>query len=320
MIDIQGLALELTAAYAGCRALATPPSSRDGLDLPTAYAVERELVRMRRAAGRQSVGVKVGYANKALWRALKLETLVWAHMYDDTVRYAHGNAAALSLARTISPRIEPEIVFKMKAPLGAGITEAAAAGITGAVAAGITEAVAALQAVEWLALGFEIIDCPYADWKYQPADFVAAYGLHTALIVGEPHPVTAANISELVEQLPTFKVRLSRDGIGERAAASEPRERSAPAERRARERAGESEGRSPSDEIEGSGRNSLRSPALCLAELASAMAKQEGAEPLAPGDLVSSGTLTDSTPIQPGATWTASVEGIALSTLALTLT
>ena len=291
MIDIQGLALELTAAYAGCRALATPPSSRDGLDLPTAYAVERELVRMRRAAGRQSVGVKVGYANKALWRALKLETLVWAHMYDDTVRYAHGNAAALSLARTISPRIEPEIVFKMKAPLGAGITEAAAAGITGAVAAGITEAVAALQAVEWLALGFEIIDCPYADWKYQPADFVAAYGLHAALIVGEPHPVTAANISELVEQLPTFKVRLSRDGMSERA-----------------------------DDIEGSGRNSLRSPALCLAELASAMAKQEGAEPLAAGDLVSSGTLTDSTPIQPGATWTASVEGIALSTLALTLT
>jgi 2-keto-4-pentenoate hydratase len=162
---------------------------------------------------------------------------------------------------------------------------------------------------------------PYADWKYQPADFVAAYGLHAALVVGKPRPVTAASISGLVEQLQTFKVRLSRHGMteGERAVASEPRERSAPAQRRARERAGESEGRSPSDEIEGSGRNSLRSPALCLAELASAMAKQDGAEPLAAGDLVSSGTLTESTPIQPGATWTASVEGIDLSTLTLTL-
>jgi len=277
VIDTQALASELTAAYAERRTLSTPPS-RDGLDLPAAYAVERELVRMRRAAGHRSVGVKVGYANKALWRALKLETLVWAHMYDDTVRDAHANAATLSLARTISPKIEPEIVFKMKAPLGAGITEAAAAGIT--------EAVAALQAVEWLALGFEIIDCPYADWKYQPADFVAACGLHAALIVGEPQPITAANISELVEQLPTFKVRLAKDG----------------------------------QQVEnGSGRNSLRSPALCLAELASAMAKQEGAEPLAAGDLVSSGTLTESTPIQPGATWTASVEGIALSPLTLKL-
>jgi 2-oxo-3-hexenedioate decarboxylase len=270
VIDIHALGLELTTAYAERRTLCTPPSFRDGLDLSTAFAVERETVRMRRSEGHQTVGVKVGYANKAMWRVLGLETLVWAHMYDHTVRYANANVARLSLAHTISPKIEPEIVFKMKAPLSAGITDAAAA----------------LEAVEWLALGFEIIDCPYADWKYQPADFVAASGLHVALIVGEHRPVTAANLCELVEQLPKFKVRLSKDGqLVE----------------------------------EGSGRSSLRSPALCLAELASAMAKQDGTEALTTGDLISSGTLTESTPIQPGATWTASVEGIALSTLTLML-
>src|SRR4029453_4817561 len=158
VIDIHALALELTAAYAEREALSAPPSSRDGLDLSTAYAVERELVRMRRGEGHETIGVKVGYANKAMWRVLKLDTLVWAHMYDDTVRYADANLATLSLAHTISPKIEPEIVFKMKASLGAGITEAAAA----------------LEAVEWLALGFEIIDCPYADLNYQPPAFVAA--------------------------------------------------------------------------------------------------------------------------------------------------
>jgi 2-keto-4-pentenoate hydratase len=47
------------------------------------------------------------------------------------------------------------------------------------------------------------------------------------------------------------------------------------------------------------------------------MARQDGAEPLTAGDLVSSGTLTESTPIQPGATWTASVEGLPLPTLTL---
>ena len=270
MINIHALAAELTSAYAECRTLSTPPSSRDGLDLPTAYAVERELMRKRRSDGHKTAGIKVGYANKAIWRVLKLETLVWAHMYDDTVRYAEANAATLSIAKMISPKIEPEIVFKMKAPLSAGVTDAGAA----------------LQAVEWLALGFEIIDCPYADWKFQPADFVAAYGLHAALVVGEPRSVTQSNISELVEQLAKFTVRLSNNGqVIE----------------------------------EGSGRNSLRSPALCLAELASAMAKLDGADPLAAGDLVSSGTLTESTPIQSGATWTASVEGIDLSTLTVTL-
>jgi len=270
VIDIHALAAELTAAFAERRILSTPPSSRDGLDLSTAYAVERELVRMRRSSGQETVGVKVGYANKAMWRVLGLDTLVWAHLYDHTVRSANANVGTLSLAHTISPRIEPEIVFKMKAPLATGIREPAAA----------------LEAVEWLALGFEIIDCPYADWKFQPADFVAAGGLHAALVVGEPRPVAPANIPDLVEQLPKFKLRLSKNGqLIE----------------------------------EGSGRNSLRSPALCLAELASAMANQDGAEPLAAGDLVSSGTLTDSTPIQPGVAWTASVEGLDLPTLTLTL-
>jgi 2-oxo-3-hexenedioate decarboxylase len=50
------------------------------------------------------------------------------------------------------------------------------------------------------------------------------------------------------------------------------------------------------------------------------MAKQPDTEPLAAGDLVSSGTLTESTPIQPGATWTASVEGLDLPPLTLHVT
>ncbi len=274
MIDIHTLALELVAAYAERRPLAVPPSTRDGLDLTTAYGVEGELVRMRREAGRTTTGVKVGFANKAVWRVMKLDTLVWAHMYDDTVRYANANEATLSLAQMISPKIEPEIVFKLKSPLAAGVTDAATA----------------LEAVEWLALGFEIIDCPYADWKFQPADFVAAYGLHAALVVGDPFIVTPSHIPALAEQLPTFTVRLAKNGnVVE----------------------------------EGSGRNSLRSPALCLAELATAMSRasttQDGAEPLGAGDLVSSGTLTESTLIQRGATWTASVEGIDLPTLTLSL-
>jgi len=46
-----------------------------------------------------------------MWRALKLQTLVWSHMYDDTVQYAEGGAATLSRAKMVAPRIEPEVVF-----------------------------------------------------------------------------------------------------------------------------------------------------------------------------------------------------------------
>src|ERR1044071_3475232 len=107
------LADELQQARQARRSDVTPPSARGGaFDLDTAYAVERELSRRRRADGRTVVGRKVGYANKAVWRALKLETLVWADMYDDTVRYADWNDATLDIAAMIAPKIEPEIVFK----------------------------------------------------------------------------------------------------------------------------------------------------------------------------------------------------------------
>lgn len=266
-IDTTLLANEIADAYAKRQTIAVPPSARDGgFDLAAAYAVEAELAARRRASGRQTVGLKVGYANKAMWRVLKLSTLLWAHMYDDTVHEAAGNTASFPLSSTTSARIEPEIVLTMKRALEAGTMDPAAI----------------LDAVQSIALGFEIVDCVYADWKYQPPDFVAAYGLHAGLIVGEPMRIDAARIPALVDALPQCTVTLSKNGTVVE---------------------------------EGSGRNSLRSPALCLGELVSAIARQGGADALAAGDRVSTGSLTDAKPIAAGETWSASVEGLDLPTL-----
>ena len=261
-LDLKQLAVELKNAYAN-RTIVPSPSARDAaFTMDDAYAVESELVRLRTLDGKKTNGLKVGYANKAMWRALKLETLVWAHMYNDSVQYASGGAASLSIARMVAPKIEPEIVLKVKQP------------VAGADAAAI------LGGVEWLALGFEIIDCVFPDWQFQPMDFVAAYGLHAALVVGTSLPVTPDNIPALVEQLPKFKLMLSRNG-----------------------------------ELveEGSGKNSLRSPALCLGELARVAT-------VSPGDLVSSGTLTTPTLIHSGEEWKATVDGLDLQSLTLRVT
>jgi 2-oxo-3-hexenedioate decarboxylase len=270
MIDPGALADELMAAAEERRIVALPPSVRDSsFELATAYAVGEELTRRHVASGHQVAGLKVGYANKAVWRALKLETLVWAPMYDDTVRYGGSDSepAPLSLARMVSPKIEPEIVFRMKSALDENAADAAAV----------------LAATDSIALGFEIIDCPFPDWKFQPVDFVAAFGLHAALVVGARRVVAPADIPVLIDELARFKVRLLKNGAVV---------------------------------AEGSGRNSLRSPALCVAELASA--RRADRRPLGPGDLVSTGTLTESQPILPGERWTAEVDGIALPPLALT--
>ena len=80
-MSAHALALELMAAHASRQPTVIPPSARDAaFDLDAAYAVEAELVRLRATSGRTTIGRKVGFANKAMWRVLKLDSLVWAHM------------------------------------------------------------------------------------------------------------------------------------------------------------------------------------------------------------------------------------------------
>jgi 2-keto-4-pentenoate hydratase len=268
--DVETLARELLSAYETGQMVAVPPSGRPGFDLDTAYAVEAALKRFRESAGHRAVGRKVGYANKAMWRVLKLETLVWAHMYNDTVHYGDNNSVTLTVAHPRSLKIEPEIVFGLKQPI---------------VAEGL-DATAALEATDWLAVGFEIIDCPFPEWKFQPIDFVASLGLHAALVIGERMRVRPDLIAALVEELPRFKVRILKSGEFVE---------------------------------EGSGRNSLRSPALCLAELGGAIARRFPGQPLGAGEIVSSGTLTAGHPTSRGDLWTVEVEGLSLSPPPLTL-
>jgi 2-oxo-3-hexenedioate decarboxylase len=269
--EIESLARDLLSAYETGRMIDSPPSAGPGFNLDAAYEVEAKLRRFRESAGHKAVGRKVGYANKAVWRALKLETLVWAHMYDDTVHYADSNSATLTLAHPRSLKVEPEIVFGVKQE------------ITGEC----MDAGSALASVHWLALGFEIIDCPFPDWKFQASDFVASFGLHAALIIGQKTPVQPERIATLVNELAQFKVRMSKNGEFVE---------------------------------EGSGKNSLKSPALCLAELTAAIATRFPSHPLNAGEIVSSGTLTAGHPTSKGDSWTAVVEGISLPSLTLRLT
>lgn len=268
---VETLARELLSAYESGQMIGIPPSERPGFNLDKAYEIEAKLKELRKAAGQRAVGRKVGYANKAMWRMLKLETLVWAHIYDDTVHFSDNNSATLTLAHPRSLKIEPEIVFGLKEPI---------------VEEGL-DAAATLAQTDWLALGFEIIDCPFPGWKFQPSDFVASFGLHTALVIGEKVKVRPELIAKLVGELAGFRLRMSKGGEFVE---------------------------------EGSGRNSLKSPALCLAELGAAIARRFPSQPLSAGEIVSSGTLTAGHLTSKGDKWTAELEGISLPALTLRLT
>lgn len=268
--EIETLARELLSAYQTGEMVSPPPSARySDFDLDAAYAVEAEIRRLRQQSDCQPIGRKVGYANKALWRVLKLQTLVWAHMYEDTVHHAGGNCAELALPHARSLKIEPEIVFGLKQPLTEDMDGAAA-----------------LAATDFLAIGFEIIDCPFPGWQFQPSDFVASLGLHAALVIGEQRQVTPQLIPMLLDCLPRFRVGVLKNGEFVE---------------------------------EGSGKNSLRSPAACLAELGAAVQRRSPTEPLRAGEIISSGTLTAGHPAQAGDVWTVKVHDLPLPQLRLRL-
>jgi len=64
----------------------------------------------------------------------------------------------------------------------------------------------------------------------------------------------------------------------------------------------------------------LGSPAQALAHLVRVLATQPRSPPLAAGEIVTTGTLTDAWPVKAGETWTSDYGALGLSGLTLTFT
>ena len=163
-MDLGDVARELSAARRGGAEL-PPPSDRDpAFSIDDGYAVGRLLHDGTLALGRSQVGVKLGFTNQGVWRQMGLDAPFWSPMYEDTVLYQ----GEVSLEGLVAPRIEPEIVLGFGSPLPPGASMAEIC-----------------NAIEWAALGFEIVQCHYPSWKFKPADAIADAGLHGRLVVGD---------------------------------------------------------------------------------------------------------------------------------------
>jgi 2-oxo-3-hexenedioate decarboxylase len=70
----------------------------------------------------------------------------------------------------------------------------------------------------------------------------------------------------------------------------------------------------------GVGANALGHPAAALAHLAAVLATQPQFEPLAAGEIVTTGTLTAALPIAAGERWASDYSGLPVTGLELSLT
>jgi len=269
--DLDQVASALLAAADDVTTL-TPFSDTDpSFGMDDGYDVLARIAAARRAAGWERVGRKVGFTNVTLWELYGVDAPFVADLWDRTVVDASNGAAAVAIDRFVQPRLEPEIVFGLR---GSVPTTGTAADV--------------LAAVEWLAPGFEVVQCHYPRWRFTLADCTASFGLHAALVVGPRTPIDQLGIGvdELADRLATFAATLERDG---EVAAT------------------------------GTGANVLGSPLLALQHAARVADSTAGLQPLAAGELVTTGTLTDAMPLEPGSTWRSDYGDLGITGITLTV-
>jgi 2-oxo-3-hexenedioate decarboxylase len=143
-----------------------------------------------------------------------------------------------------------------------------------------------MDSVAWIAAAFEIVHSVFPGWKFRAPDCTAAFGLHGRLVVGPPTPVEPGQRDALFAALPTFKATLRRNGAVVDS---------------------------------GVGANVLDGPAHALCHLRDLLASQPLFPPLAAGEIVTTGTLTDAWPVAPGEVWTSDYGVLPVRGLELTL-
>jgi 2-oxo-3-hexenedioate decarboxylase len=230
-------------------------------DLDAAYRLQAQVVALRQARGERVVGMKIGFTNRTIWPIYGVEHPIWAPVYDSTTRLLDAPAGDVGLARFVRPRIEPEIVLGLAGhPASDGVGDV-------------------LGCIEWIAHGFEIVQCPYPDWRLDPVEAVLAQGLHGALLVG---PRRRIDHAALPATLAAFSLTLECDGTAV---------------------------------AEGRGEFVLGSPLLALCHLVRGLNRQGTTLPA--GALVTTGTITDAQPLAPGQTWRTRLHGLDLPGMSL---
>jgi 2-oxo-3-hexenedioate decarboxylase len=264
-LDVKAVANEVVASLADHRQIPTFSSRPGGLTLAQAYRVTPLLRAAFEARGEKITGRKIGFTNRKVQQAYGVQSPIWGYATNRTT-FELASTKVMPVNDFAEPRIEPEIMFGLKAPPLPDMNEAAL-----------------LDSIEWMALGYEIVQSIFLEWKFSAADTVAANGVHGALMIGPRHTI-ARRKTEWQRELATFGVELyCNSKLSQR----------------------------------GGGALVLDSPLLALRHLIELLANDSHNPPLRAGEVISTGTLTLAMPVGAGETWTTKVTGIPLEEITL---
>ena len=139
--------------------------------------------------------------------------------------------------------------------------------------------------LDWVAHGIEIVHTHFEGWRFKAQDTVADFALHGRLVIGPQVPV--GRFAKLGPELAALQVELLRDGAVVDG---------------------------------GTATVVLDGPLNALRLWVDAMAAQPQRWPILPGDVVTTGTITDAWPLLPGQQWQTRLSDARLSGLTLSVT
>jgi 2-keto-4-pentenoate hydratase len=261
---LQAIAAEAYDALINTRQISPFTARPGGLTDADAQRVVPLVRKLYEQAGAKVVGRKVGFTNRTIWAQYNVYAPHWSYVFDRSVRDL--SAAALPLNLFCEPRIEPEIVFGLASAPSPRMDDAAL-----------------MACIEWLALGYEIVQSIFPSWKFAAADPSTTNGMHGALLIGPRH-AAAPRTAEWLRTLSGFEIDLWCDGkLIDRGCAT----------------------------------NVMDGPLSVLRHLAALLAADPESPQLKTSEIVTTGTLTKAMPVMPGETWTAEPSGIRLEGIKL---
>lgn len=194
MTDLNALAEQLLRACDTASLLPLPSDADPSFDLAQAFVVADRMRAARIARGGVPVGYKIGFTNRSIWPRYGVFAPIWATVWRHTTQLLDAPFVRVDLAGLSQPRIEPEVVFGLKAPPRAGMDTSAL-----------------VECIDWAAHGFEIVHTHFADWRFRRGDCFADDALHGRLYVGPRVPI--GHFADPAAELRALQVELLRDGV-----------------------------------------------------------------------------------------------------------
>jgi 2-oxo-3-hexenedioate decarboxylase len=192
-LDVKTVADEVGAALGDRYQISSFTSRPGGLTLAQAYRVTAQLRAAFEARGERITGRKIGFTNREMWKVYGVQSPIWGYITDRTT-HELASTPTLRIRDFVEPRIEPEIIFGLKAAPLSGMSEAAL-----------------LDCIEWVAFGYEVVQSIFPGWKFAAADAIAAHCVHGALLIGTRHAI-ALRKTAWQRELASFTVELYCNG------------------------------------------------------------------------------------------------------------